>query len=114
MLEQMRLEEQERQVPGRDVRSRASQPIGQGSEEGYWAYMQRQVQERTERLGIMSDNMDKFEQNSSGFADDVNKFIRNQKRKAVLGGKLCDTDLFLLLIPKSAYKRLALGSKFGL
>jgi len=93
MLEQMRLEEQERQAPGRGVRSRAPEPIGQGSEEGYWAYMQRQVQERTERLGIMSDSMDKLQENSSGFADDVNKFIKNQKRKAVLG---------------------ALGSKFGL
>jgi len=34
-----------------------------------------------------------LEQNSSSFADDVNKFIKNQKRKAVLG---------------------ALGSKLGL
>ena|SRR5436190_14569620 len=103
MLEQMRLEEQERQASGRDVRSGASQPVRQGSEEGYWAYMQRQVQERTERLGVMSDSMDKLEQNSSSFADDVNKFIKNQKRKAVLGGKFYDTNLFHL-IPKSAYE----------
>ncbi len=87
MLEQMRLEEQERQATGHNVHPRAPQSSSQGSEEGYWAYMQRQVQERTERLGIMGDNMDKLEQNSSNFADDVNKFVKNQKRKAVLGGK---------------------------
>ena len=51
----------------------------------------------------MSDSMDKLEQNSSSFADDVNKFIKNQKRKAVLGGKFYDTNLFHL-IPKSAYE----------
>ncbi|TPX19779.1 hypothetical protein DIZ76_017571 [Coccidioides immitis] len=85
MLEQMRLEEQERQAASHQNRPRPTSSTGQESQEGYWAYMQRQMQERTERLGIMGDNMDRLEENSSGFADDVNKFIRNQKKKAVLG-----------------------------
>ena len=61
-------------------------------DEGYWAYMQRQVQERTERLGIATDSMDRLEENSSGWADDVSKFVQKQKRQVVLG---------------------AIGSKFG-
>lgn len=50
--------------------------------------MSRQVQERTERLGIVGDSMDRLEENSSNFATDVGKYIQNQKRKAVFGGKL--------------------------
>lgn len=64
----------------------------QQSQEGYWAYMQRQVQERTERLGIAGDTMSKAEENSQGWADDVNKYVAKQKRQMVLG---------------------AIGSKFG-
>jgi hypothetical protein len=76
--------------------------------------MQRQVQERTERLGIMGDSMDRLEENSSSFAEDVNKFVKTQKKRAVLGGRFCDTHPFHLLVPKSADDSLALGSKFGL
>ena len=49
--------------------------------------MQRQVQERTENLGIMGDSMDKLEDNSSGWANDVNKYVGSQKKKAVMGAK---------------------------
>jgi syntaxin-binding protein 5 len=62
-----------------------SQDPPSSQEEGYWAYMQRQVNERTEKLNIMGDSMDKLEQSSSGFAEDVGKFVNNQKKKAVLG-----------------------------
>lgn len=55
------------------------------NQESYWNYMQRQVTERTERLNIMGDNMDRLEENSSGFVDDVNKFVGKQKKKAALG-----------------------------
>ncbi|KAL1964083.1 hypothetical protein VTN77DRAFT_7501 [Rasamsonia byssochlamydoides] len=91
-LEQMRLEERERRQALREGRS-TTQGSASGSEnESYWAYMQRQVQERTERLGITGDSMERLEENSSSWARDVNKYIQAQKRKAVLG---------------------ALGSKFG-
>ncbi|KAH0537260.1 hypothetical protein FGG08_005922 [Glutinoglossum americanum] len=53
--------------------------------EGYWAYMQRQVNERTEKLNIVGDSMDKLEESSSGFAEDVGKFVSNQKKKMILG-----------------------------
>lgn len=49
--------------------------------------MSRQVQERTERLGLVGDTMDRLEENSSNFASDVGKYVQSQKRKAVFGGK---------------------------
>ena len=58
-----------------------------GQEEGYWAYMQRQVQERTERLNIVGDSMDKLEESSMSWTDDVSKYVGKQKKKAVLGCK---------------------------
>lgn len=86
MVEQMRLDEDERRKALREGRAApTAQP--QGSQEGYWSYMSRQMQERTERLGIAGDTMDRLEENSSNFADDVGKYVQNQKRKAVFGGK---------------------------
>ncbi|KAI9370097.1 lethal giant larvae like, C-terminal-domain-containing protein [Aspergillus egyptiacus] len=91
MLEQMRLEEQERRKAAREGQT---PPARQDSnEEGYLAYMTRQVQERTEKLNFAGDNMDRLEETSSGWARDVNKYVQNQKKKAVMG---------------------FLGSKFGL
>ena len=81
----MRLEEQERRQALREGRAAPSE--SQGDQEGYLAYMSRQVQERTERLGLAGDSMDRLEENSSNFASDVGKYIQNQKRKAVFGGK---------------------------
>jgi syntaxin-binding protein 5 len=87
MLEQMRFEERERRQAARGGRPMPGSSSGddQGEQESYWAYMQRQVQERTDRLGITGDSMDRLEENSSGWADDVSKFVSTQKRKAVLG-----------------------------
>ena len=103
MLEQMRSEEQQRRAATRLANAAgpadASGPSSSGQEEGYWAYMQRQVQERTERLNIMGDSMDRLEEQSSNWADDVGKFVSQQKRKAVMGSMYflkvsigCETD----------------------
>lgn len=54
--------------------------------EGWGEYMTRQLNERTERLGIMGDSMERAEENSQGFLDDVNKFVGKQKRNILLGG----------------------------
>ena len=91
MIEQQRADEEARRVA-----SRQSGPSSSGAdkqtpgrqEEGYWAYMQRQVQERTENLGLAGDNVEKLEDNSAGWADDVNKYVSSQKKKAVMGCKL--------------------------
>ncbi|BDD57006.1 hypothetical protein MPDQ_007738 [Monascus purpureus] len=84
MVEQMRLEEQERRKASREQRQIPGQSSSR-ADEGYWAGLQRQVQERTERLGFTGDTMDRLEENSSNFANDVDKFISAQKRKMALG-----------------------------
>ncbi|KAH8692686.1 putative snare-dependent exocytosis protein [Talaromyces proteolyticus] len=83
MMEQLKFEERERRKALRE--GRTPPELSGSNDEGYWAYMQRQVQERTERLGITGDSMDRLEENSSNWANDVSKFVSNQKRKAVLG-----------------------------
>lgn len=84
MVEQMRAEERQQRLTGRPPPSSSSTAGAQ--DEGYWAYMQRQVQERTEKLGVMGDSMDKLQENSSGWANDVSKYVSQQKKKVILGG----------------------------
>ena len=86
MIEQMRSEEQQRRMASRSNSGPGpSSPPAEGANEGYWAYMQRQIAERTEKLNIMGDSMDNLEESSSKWTDDVNKFVSNQKKKAVMG-----------------------------
>lgn len=59
---------------------------GTVSAEGWGDYMTRQLNERTEKLGIMGDSTDRMLDNSQGWADDVNKFVSKQKRNVLLGG----------------------------
>lgn len=87
MQEQMKLEDQERRRLAREGRTMSNLSQEQGSQEGYWSYMQRQVQQRTENLNLAGDQMERLEENSSNWARDVNKYVQNQKKKAVLGGK---------------------------
>lgn len=81
----MRLDEEERRKAFREGRTPTNK--SSSSQEGYLSYMSRQVQERTERLNFAGDSMDRLEESSSNWARDVNKFVSNQKKKAVLGGK---------------------------
>ncbi|KAF1839555.1 hypothetical protein BDW02DRAFT_563609 [Decorospora gaudefroyi] len=55
------------------------------SQEGWGAWATRQLNERTEKLGVMGDSIDNLSQNSAGWADDVNKFVGKQKRGLVMG-----------------------------
>lgn len=97
MIEQMRKEEQERRIADRQAATSPSASSASGrQEEGYWAYMQRQVQERTENLNIMGDSMDRLEDTSAGYANDVNKFVGKQKKKAVMSRTSFSTLLPLL------------------
>lgn len=59
---------------------------GTQSSEGWGQYMTRQLNERTEKLNIMGDSMDRVQENSEGWANDVNKFVSKQKRNMLLGG----------------------------
>ena len=97
MIEQMRAEEHAQRMAARkDTAPSSSRAPPERQDEGYWAYMQRQVQERTENLGLAGDSMDKLEDNSQGFANDVNRFIKDQKKAAVKG---CECPPLSKLLP---------------
>lgn len=97
MIEQMRVEERERRIADRQATTSPSATSASGRQnEGYWAYMQRQVQERTENLNIMSDSMDRLEDTSASYANDVNKYVGKQKKKAVMSRTSFPTLLPLL------------------
>ncbi|KAL8971806.1 MAG: hypothetical protein Q9183_000882 [Haloplaca sp. 2 TL-2023] len=85
MIEQRRAEEEQMRAMKRSATASPSSSRPEREEEGYWAYMQRQMQERTQNLNIMGDSMDKVEESSSNWADDVNKYVSKQKKKAVMG-----------------------------
>ena len=89
MIEQTRAEAEQRRQAGRSTPN--SSNVAQ-QDEGYWAYMQRQVQERTEKLGFAGDTMDNLEQSSQSWLNDVNKFVNQQKRNAATSCK-CNDDL---------------------
>ncbi|KAI9879054.1 MAG: hypothetical protein M1823_006878, partial [Watsoniomyces obsoletus] len=55
------------------------------SQEGWGAYMQRQIQERTEQLGFAESSMDRAAESSSSFSDGVSDYIKKQKRQAAMG-----------------------------
>ena len=54
--------------------------------EGWGDYLSRQINERTEKLNIMGDSMDTLQNQSQGWADDVNKFVSKQKKNILFGG----------------------------
>jgi syntaxin-binding protein 5 len=85
MLAQSRADEASRLAASRTPASASTASTAQASNEGWGAYMQRQLQERTEKLNIMGDSMANLEDNSQGWADDVSKFVSKQKRGAVTG-----------------------------
>jgi syntaxin-binding protein 5 len=87
MIEQARAEEIQRRQAARNSGTSATQAALGQSDEGYWAYMQRQIQERTEKLGLMGEGMQNLEQTSATWADDVSKFVNRQKRNAAGSSK---------------------------
>jgi syntaxin-binding protein 5 len=98
MLAEMREAEQQQRLAA--IEGRAPPPRGrpgagapEGEEEGYYAWMQRQLQERTEKLGLAGDSIDRAAETSNDWSEGVSKFVAKQKRQMVMG---------------------ALGSKLGL
>lgn len=83
MIAEMREAESAQRAAARA--GRPPPPGPNGEQEGYWAYMQRQVQERTERLGTAGDSMDRLQENSSNWANDVGRFVQKQKRQMIMG-----------------------------
>ncbi|CCU74158.1 SNARE-dependent exocytosis protein (Sro7) [Blumeria hordei DH14] len=58
-------------------------PESQNSE-SWGDYMSRQINERTEKLNIVENTMDKVQENSQGWADDVGKFVKKQKKNMIM------------------------------
>lgn len=88
MLAQARGEEELRRREARQAgragaSSSAASPPPANETWGAWA--SRQLNERTEKLNLVGDNMDNLSENSKGWADDVNKFVAKQKRGMVMG-----------------------------
>ncbi|KAK3485197.1 lethal giant larvae like, C-terminal-domain-containing protein [Neurospora hispaniola] len=54
--------------------------------EGWGDYLTRQLNERTEKLNIMGDSMDNLANTTSKWAEDVDGFVKKQKRDLFLGG----------------------------
>jgi syntaxin-binding protein 5 len=82
MIAQARSDEAQARQQARAGGSAANQ-----GQEGYWEYMQRQMAERTEKLGLMGDSVNKLEETSSGWADAAGKFVQKQKKQMIMGGK---------------------------
>jgi len=83
MIAQARADEVEARRAGRVATSSSGK-----EDETYWGYAMRQMNERMEKLGTMSDSVNKLEEASSGWAEDVGKFVEKQKRNLVMGGKM--------------------------
>ncbi|KAK0673656.1 lethal giant larvae like, C-terminal-domain-containing protein [Cercophora samala] len=64
----------------------SSSSSNQPQQEGWGEYLVRQVNERTEKLNFVDDAMMKLQEASSGWAEDVNKTVKEQKRGLLLGG----------------------------
>lgn len=55
-------------------------------QEGWGEYLSRQLNERTERLGMVDDAMNRLQETSQGWSEEVNKYVKKQKRDLLLGG----------------------------
>lgn len=84
MIVQIRAEEKQARL-NTQAGTHASSSNSGRQNEGIFASMSRQIQERTEKLSVMGDSMDKLGETSANFADDVGKYVNQQKKKAILG-----------------------------
>lgn len=84
MLAQARSDEEQRRREGRPGAAASSSAAAAGGE-GWGAWATRQLNERTERLNVVGDSMNSLEENSAGWANDVNKFVNKQKKGLVMG-----------------------------
>jgi syntaxin-binding protein 5 len=82
MMAEMRAAQEEEFQRQREAARTGRAPKPDPSQETYWAYMQRQIQERTENLGLAEDSLERAAESSSSWSDGVDKFVAKQKRAA--------------------------------
>lgn len=80
--QQLRAEASAEREAIRHQQNTPTAPVG----EGVFANMARNMRERTEKLSFTTDTMDRLEESSASFAEDVSKYVNQQKKKAILGG----------------------------
>ena len=85
MVAEMRAQQEAEFQRQRDTARTGRTPPPDKSQEGYWEYMQRQIQERTEQLGFAESSMDRAADDSKDWSQGVSSFIAKQKRQAALG-----------------------------
>lgn len=85
MVAEMRAAQEAEFQRQREAARTGRAPPPDPNQETYWAYMQRQIAERTENLGLAGDSMDRAAESSSSWSDDVGKFVAKQKRQAAMG-----------------------------
>ncbi|RKF59853.1 Lethal giant larvae protein-like protein SRO77 [Erysiphe neolycopersici] len=73
----------------RGAQTEAGQTRNNGSNEAHssesWGdYMARQLNERTEKLDLVGDSINKIQESSQSWANDVSKFVKKQKRGMIL------------------------------
>lgn len=72
--------------------SSSAAAVANEQDQGYFAYVQKQLSERTQKLGDVNDGMDSLQETTSNWLGDVNKFVNQQKKNAVTG---CKSNLLL-------------------
>jgi len=85
MKEQLRLEQQQDREQARLEQQGGGSGSSGKQDEGIFANMAKNMRERTEKLSFTTDSMDKLGETSASFADDVSKYVGQQKRKAMFG-----------------------------
>ena len=95
MIAQARADAEAKRQAGRphEARQAGFPQASNANEESYWGYMQRQLNERTERLGIMSDSMDRLEDTSSQWVQNVSDYVNQQKKNLIMGAVKHKMDL---------------------
>jgi syntaxin-binding protein 5 len=84
MIEQARSDQQQSRAAGASGAA-GSVAGAAGGQEGYWEYMQRQITERTERLGTLTDNVNKLEETSAQWAEQASSYVAKTKRNLIMG-----------------------------
>ena len=88
-IEAIRQEQRQARVDARMAArvdpAEAAKPAG--TQGGIWAGLQKGFSDRTKSLGLMGESMDRLGESSKGFSDEVARLVKEQKKKALIGGK---------------------------
>jgi hypothetical protein len=85
MVAEMRAAQEAEFQRQREAARTGRPPPPNQNQETYWAYMQRQLAERTEALGLAESSIDRAAESSDSWSKDVSSFVAKQKRQAALG-----------------------------